>query len=203
MQHPTKVFDEWAILGKDKGMERSHAASVSEILEYALSRLKTKNNNFTFLDFGCGNGWVADRMSKKDKCSLSVGVDGAKNMILNAKSRQSQALFHLVDLDSFKPDRKFDLIFSMEVMYYLDNPSIAIEKIKNMLNPKGRFIMGIDHYFENDESHDWQEKVGTRMHMFKEKEWIDLFVKSNYKNVFSWRANSNDWAGTLSITGTN
>ena len=46
MQHPTKVFDEWAILGKDKGMERSHAASVSEILEYALSRLKTKNNNF-------------------------------------------------------------------------------------------------------------------------------------------------------------
>ena len=203
MQHPTKVFDEWAILGKDKGMERSHAASVSEILEYALSRLKTKNNNFTFLDFGCGNGWVADRMSKNDKCTLSVGVDGAKNMILNAKSRQSQALFHLVDLDSFKPDRKFDLVFSMEVMYYLENPSIAIEKIKNMLNPKGRFIMGIDHYFENDESHDWQEKVGTRMHMFKEKEWIDFFAKSNYKNVFSWRANSNDWAGTLSITGTN
>ena len=91
----------------------------------------------------------------------------------------------------------------MEVMYYLDNPSIAIEKIKNMLNPKGRFIMGIDHYFENVESHDWQEKVGTRMHMFKEKEWIDFFAKSNYKNVFSWRANSNDWAGTLSITGTN
>ena len=203
MQHPTKVFDEWAILGKDKGMERSHAASVSEILEYALSRLKTKSNNFTFLDFGCGNGWVADRMSKNDKCTLSVGVDGAKNMILNAKSRQSQALFHLVDLDSFKPDRKFDLVFSMEVMYYLENPSIAIEKIKNMLNPKGRFIMGIDHYFENDESHDWQEKVGTRMHMFKEKEWIDFFAKSNYKNVFSWRANSNDWAGTLSITGTN
>ena len=203
MQHPTKVFDEWAILGKDKGMERSHAASVSEILEYALSHLRTKDNNFTFLDFGCGNGWVADQMSKKDTCSLSVGVDGAKNMILNAKSRQSQALFHLVDLDSFKPDRKFDLIFSMEVMYYLDNPSIAVENIKKMLNPKGRFIMGIDHYFENDESHDWQEKVGTRMHMFKEKEWIDFFAKSNYKNVFSWRANSNDWAGTLSITGTN
>ena len=66
-------------------MEISHAASVFEILEYALSRLKTENNYFTFLDFGCGNGWVADLVSKVDKCSLSVGVDGAENMILNAK----------------------------------------------------------------------------------------------------------------------
>ena len=41
--------------------------------------------------------------------------------------------------------------------------------------------MGIDHYFENDECHDWQEKVGTRMHLFKEEEWLDFFVKSDYK----------------------
>ena len=31
MKHPTEVFDEWAIIGKDKGMEASHSASVSEI----------------------------------------------------------------------------------------------------------------------------------------------------------------------------
>ena len=202
MQHPTKVFDEWAILGKDKGMENSHAASVSEILDYALSRLKTESNSFTFLDFGCGNGWVADQISKKNNCSFSMGFDGAENMILNAKNRQSEAVFCLEDLNSFETDKKFDLIFSMEVLYYLENPSIVIERIKHMLNPKGRFIMGIDHYFENEECHDWQDKVGTLMHMFKEEEWLDFFVKSNYKNIFSWRAKSNDWAGTLSITGT-
>ena len=202
MQHPTKVFDKWAILGKDKGMENSHAASVSEILDYALSRLKTESDSFTFLDFGCGNGWVADQISKKNSCSFSMGVDGAENMILNAKNRQSEAVFCLEDLNSFETDKKFDLIFSMEVLYYLENPSTVIERIKHMLNPKGRFIMGIDHYFENEECHDWQENVGTPMHMFKEEEWLDFFVKSNYKNIFSWRANSNDWAGTLTITGT-
>ena len=202
MQHPTKVFDEWAILGKDKGMENSHAASVSEILDYALSRLKTESDSFTFLDFGCGNGWVADQISKKNNCSFSMGVDGAEKMILNAKNRQSEAVFCLEDLNSFETDKKFDLIFSMEVLYYLENPSTVIDRIKHMLNPKGRFIMGIDHYFENEECHDWQEKVGTLMHMFKEEEWLDFFVKSNYKNIFSWRANSNDWAGTLTITGT-
>ena len=186
MQHPTKVFDEWAILGKDKGMENSHAASVSEILDYALSRLKTESDSFTFLDFGCGNGWVADQISKKNNCSFSMGVDGAENMILNAKNRQSEAVFCLEDLNSFETDKKFDLIFSMEVLYYLENPSTVIETIRHMLNPKGRFIMGIDHYFENEECHDWQEKVGTRMHMFKEEKWLDFFAKSNYKHIISW-----------------
>jgi len=202
MKHPTKVFDEWAMSGKDKGMEKSHAASVSEILDYALNKINTKGNQFTFLDIGCGNGWVADRLSKKDDCTLSMGIDGAENMIINANKRQSQASFLLKDINHFEIENKFDLIFSMEVLYYLDNPSKVIEKIYNMLNPNGRFIIGIDHYFENKECHNWQEKVGTRMHLFQEKEWVDFFKNAKFSNIFSWRANHNDWAGTLAITGT-
>jgi len=202
MKHPTKVFDEWAMSGKDKGMEKSHAASVSEILDYALNKINTKDNQFTFLDIGCGNGWVVERLSKKDDCTLSMGIDGAENMIINANKRQSKASFLLKDLNHFEIENKFDLIFSMEVLYYLDNPSKVIEKIYNMLNPNGRFIIGIDHYFENKECHNWQEKVGTRMHLFQENEWVDFFVNAKFSNIFSWRANSNDWAGTLAITGT-
>ena len=202
MKHPTKVFDEWAMSGKDKGMEKSHAASVFEILDYALNKINTKNNQFTFLDIGCGNGWVVEHLSKKDDCTLSIGIDGAENMIINANKRQSRASFLLKDINVFESESKFDLIFSMEVLYYLDNPSKVIKKIHDMLNPNGRFIMGIDHYFENKECHDWQEKVGTRMHLFREKQWIDFFKDASFNNIFSWRANSNDWAGTLAITGT-
>ena len=202
MKHPTKVFDEWAMSGKDKGMEKSHAASVFEILDYALNKINTKTNQFTFLDIGCGNGWVAEHLSKKDDCTLSIGIDGAENMIINANKRQSRASFLLEDINDFEPENKFDLIFSMEVLYYLDNPSKVIKKIHDMLNPNGRFIMGIDHYFENKECHDWQEKVGTRMHLFREKQWIDFFKNASFNNIFYWRANSNDWAGTLAITGT-
>ena len=203
MKHPTEIFDEWAIMGKDKGMEKSHSASVSEILDFAISQMEKSNIEFKFLVFGCGNGWVADKLSKNSSCSFSMGIDGAKTMIMNAEKRKSEALFLLKDLNSFELNHKFDLIFSMEVLYYLENPSLAIKKIREMLNPNGRFIMGIDHYFENEESHNWQEKVGTRMHMFKEREWLDFFTKSDFKDVYSWRANSNDWAGTLVITGTN
>jgi len=202
MRHPTKVFDEWAITGKDKGMEKSHAASVTEILDYALNKINADNNQFTFLDIGCGNGWVADKVSKEEDCILSIGIDGAENMIINANKRQSKATFFLKDINDFDLENKFDLVFSMEVLYYLDDPSTVIKNIYDMLNPDGRFIIGIDHYFENKECYNWQEKVGTRMHLFHEKEWINFFKNAKFNNIFSWRANSNDWAGTLAITGT-
>ncbi|MDG1545636.1 MAG: class I SAM-dependent methyltransferase [Candidatus Poseidoniia archaeon] len=202
MEHPTKVFDEWAISGKDKGMEISHADSVSEILDYALSRLKTIDNKFTFLDIGCGNGWVVDKLSRKENCTLAMGIDGADNMIINANKRESKGTFLLKDINDFKIETKFDLIFSMEVLYYLEDPSEVIKKTYELLNPNGRFIIGIDHYFENEDCHNWQEKVGTLMHLFNEQKWKDFFKDASFSNIFSWRANSNDWAGTLVITGT-
>mgnify|MGYP001487498068 CR=1 FL=1 len=87
---------------------------------------------------------------------------------------------------------------------YLENPFLLIEKIANSwLNQHGRLIVGVDHYHENESSHSWQEKVGTRMLMFKEEEWIEAFTNSGLSQVKSWRANrSDDWEGTLVITGT-
>ena len=65
-----------------------------------------------------------------------------------------------------------------------------------------RFIVGIDLYHENVDSHSWQEKVGTPMLMLKESEWSDLFKQAGFIDVESWRVNKRqDWAGTLVVTG--
>ena len=91
----------------------------------------------------------------------------------------------------------------MEVLYYLKDPA---EKVKNLyddwLEEEGRLIVGIDHYFENLDSHSWEEKVGTTMLMLKEAEWIEIFNESGLSEVRSWRANSSKvWPGTLVLTG--
>ena len=80
-----------------------------------------------------------------------------------------------------------------------------IKKIlEDWLNENGRLIIGIDHYYENLESHSWQEKVGTRMLLLKEEEWLDMFKEAGLKQIESWRANKNrEWEGTLVITGKN
>ena len=201
MKKATEVFGEWAVKGKDKGMEKSHALPVGAMLDFILP----KKNNFTFLDLGCGNGWVVRKVAKNPLCIRAVGIDGAEKMISNAKSLSDSTEYILADIDTFQSVEKYDIIHSMEVLYYLDNPKEVIKKIsEDWLKDNGRLIIGIDHYYENLESHSWQEKVGTRMLLLKEEEWLDMFKEAGFKQIESWRANKNsEWEGTLVITGKN
>ena len=202
MKKATEVFGEWAVKGKDKGMEKSHALPVGAMLDFILP----KKNNFTFLDLGCGNGWVVRKVAKNPLCIRAVGIDGAEKMISNAKSLSKDSTeYILADIDTFQSVEKYDVIHSMEVLYYLDNPKEVIKKIsKDWLKDNGRLIIGIDHYYENLDSHSWQDKVGTRMLLLKEEEWLDMFKEAGFKQIESWRANkTSEWEGTLVITGKN
>jgi trans-aconitate methyltransferase len=173
------------------------------MLNFALQERANIGKNFSFLDLGCGNGWVARNVSKNSLCAKAVGIDGAEQMIINAKKTGGQVDYILADINSYTPPMRFDLIHSMEVLYYLDDPA---SKVKNLcdhwLEEQGRLIIGIDHYYENLDSHSWEEKVGTPMLMLKEAEWLDIFNESGLGDIKSWRSNeSKDWAGTLVLTG--
>jgi len=201
MKKATEVFGEWAVKGKDKGMEKSHALPVGEMLDFTFSK---KKNKFTFLDLGCGNGWVVRKVAKNPLCIRAVGIDGAAKMVSNAISLSSDSIeYILADIDKYQSKEKYDIIHSMEVLYYLENPKEVIKKISDdWLKDNGRLIIGIDHYYENTDSHSWQEKVGTRMLMLKEKDWLEMFKEAGLKQIESWRANKNpEWEGTLVITG--
>ena len=201
MKKATEVFGEWAVKGKDKGMEKSHALPVGEMLDFTFSK---KKNKFTFLDLGCGNGWVVRKVAKNPLCFRAVGIDGAEKMISNARSLSSDSTeYILADINKYQSKEKYDIIHSMEVLYYLENPKEVIKKISDdWLKNNGRLIIGIDHYYENTDSHSWQEKVGTRMLMLKEKDWLEMFKEAGLKQIESWRANKNpEWEGTLVITG--
>ena len=164
----TELFSDWAEIGKDKGMAEAHGPAVNQILEQALSG---NISHFNFIDAGCGNGWVVRKVLKNSLCNRAVGVDGAKQMIINAESNGGNGHYVLANLNSYESKETFDLIHSMEVMYYLENPAETIKKIsESWLKPGGRLIVGIDHYHENKASHSWQEKVGTPMLMLKENE---------------------------------
>ena len=74
--------------------------------------------------------------------------------------------------------------------------------LNNWLENNGRLIIGIDHYYENTASHSWEEKVGTKMLMFIELDWVQRFREVGFQQVESWRANKHTgWEGTLVITG--
>ena len=203
MLKATEVFNQWAQVGKDKGMEQNHAKSVEDMLNFALRERYSIEKKFNFLDLGCGNGWVVQRIAKEQLCYESTGIDGADHMIKNAKNKDPVSEYILTDINSYQPKKKFDLIHSMEVLYYLDDPKRIIKNIYNsLMKINGRLIIGIDLYFENQDSHTWEERVGTKMKMLKESEWISFFELAGFKEIKSWRSNKQkDWAGTLVITG--
>ena len=203
MRKATDVFGEWAEKGKDIGMEKGHATAVDEMVNFALRERKKIGKNFSFLDLGCGNGWVVRNVSNDSLCNRAVGIDGAKQMIANAESRGGGAEYIFANINSFSSLEKYDVIHSMEVLYYLEDPSNIVRKIsESWLNDDGRLIVGLDHYYENKDSHSWEEDVGTPMLMLKAKEWVRIFEMAGLEGVESWYANKHaDWPGTLVITG--
>ena len=203
MREPTDVFGEWAEIGKDRGMEDSHAIAVNEMINFALKERLEIGEKFSFLDLGCGNGWVARLAANNALCSQSIGIDGAQQMISNAQSRGGKTKYILADINTFNSPEKYDVIHSMEVLYYLENPADIVKRISDSwLNKNGRLIVGLDHYYENKDSHSWQEDVGTPMLMLKAAEWVQMFEKAGLNEVETWHSNKHaDWNGTLVITG--
>ena len=203
MRIATEVFGEWAEKGKDIGMEKGHALAVEDMISFATAERTNLKRNFSFLDLGCGNGWVVRMLENNQLCVRSVGIDGAKQMIEKASEDTSKSEFLLENIDTYISPDKFDLIHSMEVLYYLENPALTVRKIADSwLNEGGRLIAGVDLYYENQESHSWEDRVGTKMMMLKEAEWMEIFSSAGLQEVESWRSNqSQDWAGTLVLTG--
>ena len=197
---PVEVFSDWVNNGKDLGMEKGHKRSVDHMLNYATKDL----NSYSFIDAGCGNGWVVRDISNSPKCTNAIGIDGSVNMISKAKSLDQKNEYVCDDLNHWVPKIKVDLVHSMEVLYYFEKPKELINHIfSNWLKENSRLIIGIDFYKENYLSHSWPEECGISiMSLFSEDQWKDFFKEVGFKSVKSWRFGKKDnWSGTLIVTG--
>jgi 2-polyprenyl-3-methyl-5-hydroxy-6-metoxy-1,4-benzoquinol methylase len=201
MKSPIEVFTKWADEGRDEAMAKGHANSVNAMLDFAYKDLK---DTFTFIDSGCGNGWVVRMVGKHPLCNKAIGVDGSRSMINKSTSMDTNNIYECASLLDWVPDEKADLVLSMEVFYYVNDPIKLINHVvKNWLKPLGRLIIGIDYYKENKASESWPLDCGISiMTRLSEKEWTEGFIKSGLANVLTWREGQKDnWAGTLILTG--
>lgn len=200
MRKPVEVFDEWAKIGKDEGMEKGHAAAVEEMLGVALAEVAQLGHSFRAVDAGCGNGWVVRQLSQMPFCKRATGIDGAVSMIEKARSTDPEGDYVHTDLLSWSPPNPVDLIHSMEVFYYLEDSAGLLEHIASWLSPGGYLIFGVDRYQENPESHDWDEQVGCYMALLSEAEWRAVVESAGLEVRRCWRAAPReDWPGTLAI----
>ena len=196
----TELFDEWALNNKDFGMQRSHSNAVNRMLR---SLTDYRDKSFSFIDAGCGNGWVVRRILEHPLCERAIGIDGAKEMILKAKMINPNGDYIFSDLFDWMPDKQVDFIHSMEVIYYFENPKDIIMYMKNFwLKNGGRIIFGLDYYKENKNCISWPVDLGLKMTLLSIHDWREILRSCGLKDIKYFQTNSNgDFPGTLVIYG--
>ena len=98
-------------------------------------------------------------------------------MIDKAVSLDKKNNYYCYNLLKWMPEKPVDLVHSMEVFYYFENPKKIIKHIyRNWIKTGGRLIMGIDFYYENKISHSWPDETNVNtMTLLKEKKWVNIF----------------------------
>ena len=200
--HMTKAietFNVWAEKNKDLGMEKNHTFSVNKMLELIPSHILSKN--FSFIDIGCGNGWVVQNIRNKKNCIKSVGIDGAEKMIQKAMEKDPNSEYFQFDIEKMDYKGEFNIVFSMEVFYYFSDPLKVLNYIyKNILKSGGCMIMGVDHYLENTSSLSWGKDLDLELKTLSIDEWEATFKQVGFKNIkLNQFGAKENWSGTLVI----
>ena len=204
MDKTSRLFDDWADRGRAEEMEKGHGTTVNKFLDSL-----TFEKMFGFLDIGCGNGWVVRKISKNTNCKKAIGIDKSKKMIKIAKTKQTSKKenYFVTDLESWKYSHKFDIVFSMESLYYSVPMESAINKVYRLLKPGGSFYCGTDFYKDNTLTKSWIKDMNVPMDLRSEKEWKKMFQESGF-NVKSMHIvdaqNKSKWKrdfGTLFLIG--
>jgi len=204
MDKVRKTFDEWAKIGRAELMEKEHSKTVLKLLNSIRFE-----KPFSFLDVGCGNGWVVRKISQIQNCKKAVGIDKSQNMITKAKSKKksSKENYLRTDILSWKFNGKFDYIFSMESLYYSKPMESALKKIYKLLKPGGQFFCGTDFYSDNKATIQWSKMLDISLDLRSKKQWKKMFEEIGFETkTRQVRDNSNrkKWKrefGTLFIIG--
>jgi len=204
MDKTSRLFDRWAKTGRAEEMEKGHGATVNKFLDKL-----TFSKPFTFLDIGCGNGWVVRKISQLPNCRKTIGIDKSRTMIKKAKDKKisEKEAYLTTDLESWKYAGKFDVIFSMEALYYSVPMEPALKKVYKLLKKQGVFYCGTDFYKDNKLTTRWVKDMDVPMDLRSEKEWKKMFkdvgFKTNTKHVLDQK-NKSKWKrefGTLFVIG--
>jgi len=195
----TDLFSEWADAGRDEGMERGHTGSVDVMIERLLDNW---TKPFTAIDVGCGNGWVVRRLNQHPLCQHASGIDGAPSMIAKAREVDPDGDYIEAMLPDWRPPSRVDLVHTMECLYYLKDPLAFLRELHDAwMNPGGRIVVGVDHYVENEASHDWGVSLHVHMTTLSMEEWKQGLRDAGFVNINAEQVGAKEgWAGTLVLT---
>lgn len=177
-----EVFDDWALDYHAPGMEDEHWPNVHRAFELI------PESNGLYLEVGVGNGYglfyMATNQYKRGRC---LGIDVSRNMVDLSEKRVTgldnvtvrQADF----MELHALEERPDVIFSMEVFYYLPDIGAGMAHAFDILEPGGTLMILVNHFLERPESHDWPNQLGTRMQLWSAEQYREGMKAAGFADV--------------------
>lgn len=188
------TFDEWAKSGRGENMEYGHGDVVAQVLEELDIRA-----GFQVLDLGCGIGWATRRLAEAAPGVQAIGVDVSPAMIAEAEKLSSLRIRARYEVGSFEAldfkDEKFDLVFSMEALYYSPDLPKALAEVQRVLKGGGRAEIIVDCYAGRPSTEGWSDAVGLPLHVLSEEDWCAAFTAAGFSSVETRRVLDRRGAG--------
>lgn len=102
--------------------------------------------NATILDLGCGDGSISLQFQSENN-ALTL-VDISENMLQRARLKiqpeyHGQVELVQADVNSFSPEKKYDLILGIGLLAHVDSVKETIEKIAKLLKKNGLCLLQI------------------------------------------------------------
>jgi ubiquinone/menaquinone biosynthesis C-methylase UbiE len=179
-------FNEWAKAGRGPSMERGHRP----VGEQAI-RLMEIPDDGRVLDIGCGNGWATRLIAERALHGRVVGIDISDEMVDLA--RESSGSFANVEFREASAEKlsftegEFTHAFSMESLYYYGDILRALQEIRRVLKPGGKFACVVDLYKENRPSHQWIADLRVPVQLLSIADYRSLFETAGFIKVHDQR----------------
>lgn len=146
-----------------------------------------KNYFGDILDIGCGQGVVLKKLKEKfgDKIKTLTGIELSKKLLEMAGKNIPEARLLIADAENLPfGDNSFDFVIMIDVFQYLLDFDKALEEIKKVLRPNGKFIVTAPNrewILFNDYIKKRKNIQPLEDHFFDFEEMAGLLEKHNFK----------------------
>ena len=117
--------------------------------QFAIQTLKPQPGD-AILEIGMGNGFFVKDILLSDESITYVGCDFSEAMVTeatelnNAYVQSGQARFQLASADSLPfATESFDKVFTVNTIYFWDNPTGVLDEMKRVLKPDGQLLIAL------------------------------------------------------------
>lgn len=133
-----------------------------------------------FLEVGYGAGYLLETLSRLGYSG--VGFDPSPDARAAAEALLRERGIHAVTLvDELPSNERFELVFLMEVIGYLDDPVAELARYRELLAPGGKLVLSF-----NGPNADYAHEVQADQKRFATAEIREILTRAGYRDPLFW-----------------